>query len=475
MSIKKQNCLKMGCKVALLATVCALFVACSDEDDDFFVQRVDDEEDVSSSSKKSSTKSSSSEETDILVVATFEDLSVCTDKREGMFAYVKDERKTYVCEDGDWVVDDGAPVSSSEVKSSSSGDEDEETSSSSKGKSSASEDKSSSSTGKNSSSEVKSSSSSAKSSSSSVTEEASFTCGPEKKTISRGESTVWKMVKSTSMTASELMSSDFEWTFGDGATPATSSRRGNTSSDAVTYATSGVKTASLTYVPPTGGAKTIACDPLQVNGAAITGCKCTATSEAVDVAEGGAASWTVSGCTTQRANITTYTWGGAGVTGEGTSAAATLAAKGDVIQPTLVVENDDNTVVNVTCPAVKAVDSKMPDYVLEFEGSNITSSVYQDIPFNQEACIHVSYDWQNEVWQPERISVLCDVEVRGTPGLTMDISYDGSKKSYKGDYNISNSGISLGPVKYGHNEIGKVCVTVTAAEDGTAKCYLSSY
>ena len=414
MSIKKQNCLKMGRKIALLATVCALFVACSDEDDDFFVQRVDDEEDVSSSSKKSSTKSSSSEETDILVVASFEDLSVCTDKRDGMFAYVKDERKTYVCEDGDWVIDDGAPVSSSE---------DEETSSSSKGKSSASEDKSSSSTGKSSSSEVKSSSSSAKSSSSSVTEEASFTCGPEKKTISRGESTVWKMVKSTSMTASELMSSDFEWTFGDGATPATSSKRGNTSSDAVSYATSGVKTASLTYVPPSGGAKTIACDPLQVNGAAITGCKCTATSETVDVAEGGVAAWTVTGCTTQGANITTYTWGGTGVTGEGTSATATLAAKGDVIQPTLVVGNDDNTLQDVTCPAVKAIDSNTPDYVfdknsairgLRFEG-NVNTTILFDMP----------PDW---ITEENDCSFMCSVE-RGLNG-------DGEVSGNLGSYNL---------------------------------------
>jgi hypothetical protein len=465
MSIKKQNCLKMGRKVALLATVCALFVACSDEDDDFFVQRVDDdEEDVSSSSKKSSTKSSSSEETDILVVATFEDLSVCTDKREGKFAYVKDERKTYVCDGDDWVIDDGAPESSSE---------DEETSSSSKGKSSASEDKSSSSKDKSSSSEGKSSSSSAKSSSSSVTEEASFTCGPEKKTISRGESTVWKMVKSTSMTASELMSSDFEWTFGDGATPATSSRRGSTSSDAVTYTTSGVKTASLTYVPPSGGAKTIACDPLQVNGAAITGCKCTATSETVDVAEGGTAAWTVTGCVSQGANITTYTWGGAGVNGEGSAATATLAAKGDVIQPTLVVGNDDNTLQGVTCPAVKAVDSKMPDYVLEFEGSSFPTSadVYQNIPFNQEACIHVSFDWQNEAWTPN-VSVACEVQAgNGAPGLNMSINYNGKTTSFKGDYNISPYGVSLGTVKKGQNTFDDVCVTVTGAEGGTAKCY----
>jgi hypothetical protein len=275
------------------------------------------------------------------------------------------------------------------------------------------------------------------------------------------------------MTASELMSSDFEWTFGDGATPATSSRRGNTSSDAVSYANSGVKTASLTYVPPSGGAKTIACDPLQVNGAAITGCKCTAASETVDVAEGGAASWTVSGCTTQGANITTYTWGGAGVTGEGTSAAATLAAKGDVIQPTLVVANDDNTLQEVTCPAVKAVDSKMPDYVLEFEGSTIPSyaDVYQDIPFNQEACIHVSFDWQNDAWTPN-VSVACEVQAgNGAPGLNMSINYNGKTTSFKGDYNISPYGVSLGTVKKGQNTFDDVCVIVTGAEGGTAKCY----
>ena len=267
MPIKKQNCLKMGRKVALLATVCALFVACSDEEDDFFVQRADDEEsDESSSSKKSSTKSSSSEENDILVVTSFDDLSVCTDKREGMFAYVKDERKTYVCEDGDWVIDDGAPVSSSE---------DEKTSSSSKGKSSSSENEDSSSSKENSSSSESNSSSSESSSS------------------------------------------------------------GASSSSA------------------------------EVVGAAITGCKCTATSETVDVTEGGVAAWTVTGCVSQGANITTYTWGGAGVTGEGTSAAASLAAKGDVIQPTLVVGNDDNTLQDVTCPAVKAIDSNTPDYVFD--------------------------------------------------------------------------------------------------------------
>lgn len=160
----------------------------------------------------------------------------------------------------------------------------------------------------------------------------------------------------------------------------------------------------------------------EVVGAAITGCKCTATSETVDVTEGGVAAWTVTGCVSQGANITTYTWGGAGVTGEGTSAAASLAAKGDVIQPTLVVGNDDNTLQDVTCPAVKAIDSNTPDYVfdknsairgLRFEG-NVNTTILFDMP----------PDWitQNDC------SFMCSVE--------SGLNGDGKVSGKLGPYNL---------------------------------------
>ncbi|WP_294958934.1 hypothetical protein [uncultured Fibrobacter sp.] len=161
----------------------------------------------------------------------------------------------------------------------------------------------------------------------------------------------------------------------------------------------------------------------EVVGAAITGCKCAAASETVDVAEGGVAAWTVTGCTTQGANITTYTWGGAGVTGEGTSATATLAAKGDVIQPTLVVGNDDNTLQDVTCPAVKAIDSNTPDYVfdknsairgLRFEG-NVNTTILFDMP----------PDW---ITEENDCSFMCSVE-RGLNG-------DGEVSGNLGPYNL---------------------------------------
>ena len=40
------------------------------------------------------------------VVSTFEDLTVCTDKREGTTAYVEDEKKAYVCESKRWTAND---------------------------------------------------------------------------------------------------------------------------------------------------------------------------------------------------------------------------------------------------------------------------------------------------------------------------------------------------------------------------------
>ena len=67
-----------------------------------------------------------------LFAETFDDLPVCTAKREGAIAYVKDEKAAYVCENGDWTLDDEG---STERKSNGETDND--------GKSSASEGNSS--------------------------------------------------------------------------------------------------------------------------------------------------------------------------------------------------------------------------------------------------------------------------------------------------------------------------------------------
>ena len=81
------------------------------------------------------------------VVSTFEDLNVCTNKREGATAYVEDEDSAYVCKKGLWAVDDSltkAVQSDSEKKSSSSAkaksSSNEKSDSSSNAKSSSSRD-----------------------------------------------------------------------------------------------------------------------------------------------------------------------------------------------------------------------------------------------------------------------------------------------------------------------------------------------
>ncbi|SHL55516.1 fibrobacter succinogenes major paralogous domain-containing protein [Fibrobacter sp. UWEL] len=75
-----------------------------------------------------------------LVVATFDDLPVCSDKREGATAYVKDEKTAYICEDGKWISDDetDGDDSSSSVKPSSSSSDKIDSSSSVKPSSSSS-------------------------------------------------------------------------------------------------------------------------------------------------------------------------------------------------------------------------------------------------------------------------------------------------------------------------------------------------
>ncbi len=71
-----------------------------------------------------------------LFAETFDDLPVCTVNREGAIAYVKDEKAAYVCENGDWTLDD---EDSTERKSNGDTDNDGKSDSSGNKKSSASE------------------------------------------------------------------------------------------------------------------------------------------------------------------------------------------------------------------------------------------------------------------------------------------------------------------------------------------------
>ena len=87
-------CMSLRGRVTTAAISCLLFlVACGGD--------------------SSSSKGTEPAEVSDIIVDSFDDLLVCSDKREGATAYVKDKKTAYVCKNGDWVVDDDEFSSSS--------------------------------------------------------------------------------------------------------------------------------------------------------------------------------------------------------------------------------------------------------------------------------------------------------------------------------------------------------------------------
>ena len=246
--------------------------------------------------------------------------------------------------------------SSSSKRSSSSSEEN-----SSSGESSSSLEDSSSSE-ESSSSEDSSSSSSEELSSSSISVQNPGTdvgtCGPEKDVVKKGGSVKWKFTKGPEIEATQLMKASFSWTF-EGGSPATAEVTGtNGLNQAVTYTTSGDYSASLVI---SLGASTynLTCSPVQVNGDPIEGCKCTTSAASVDYISTPDVTWSVTGCVSA-SDLSTYNWDG--VDG-GTTFTKSFNAPTASYAPVLKVGNTDNTVVDVTCTAVKVTDGSSYEIV----------------------------------------------------------------------------------------------------------------
>lgn len=192
------------------------------------------------------------------------------------------------------------------------------------------------------------------------------TCSPSPAIAELGQSVTWSFNRDPSISVTQIMAATFDWVF-EGASVETFSAKGATGiTKAVSYTTSGPHTTSLS----TNGTAPIACTPVQVNGAKITGCKCLVDNASPDVAAGGEAIWTVSGCTST-ANITGYTWNG-GELGAVETSSHVFTEKDETFAPTLSVSNDDNTVQVVACPLAKAIDATLPDYEIVKPNDEIT-------------------------------------------------------------------------------------------------------
>ena len=210
------------------------------------------------------------------------------------------------------------------------------------------------------------------------------TCAPEKPTVESGEKVNWVFTNGKDLPGNLMMNSDFTWTTSDGdpASATIGGYKGRTHS--VTYATTGKHNASVSIlVKTTGVSYNVSCTPVQVNGAPITGCKCSAEEKNPDVSVG--AKWTVTGCTSVGANITSYEWLGATAADDGKSATQAFTKKNQMATPTVNVGNDDNTVVAVPCDTVVSVDANDPDYILTEKDTKIAlpkgeSTLVFDLP-----------------------------------------------------------------------------------------------
>ena len=333
-------------------------------------------------------------------VKTEDDLSVCQSKNEGDSLWVTDESAIFVCTDRKWEKrekessdDSGSKksasssskktASSSSVKAVSSSTKKAESSSASKISSSSSKKdaassssvtktSSSSSASKPSSSSKKAVSSSSsskvvekssdsKSSSSKKVESSSSaapiltgggTCAPTKSVVEQGETVVWKYTVGGNVKAADLLEADFKWST-PGGTPESFESKGTVSvSDAVVYETSGLHTAKL-VLSTSKETFNINCDPVQVNGAQITGCKCSTEAGSVDFTATPDVTWSVSGCSTGAGLELSYEWDGAAGANTYTK---TFSAATKAYAPKLIVKNSDNTMIEVACPSVKITE-----------------------------------------------------------------------------------------------------------------------
>lgn len=246
------------------------------------------------------------------------------------------------------------PSSSSEIVSSSSTIPNGNSSSSAVSSSSSVKVNSSSSAKVNSSSsvavETQPSSSSAKSSSSAESVEILGTCAPQKDSIVMTQWATWVFTQTSPADTSVASSLKFKWII-EGSYQGTGSGKGlrNVSGQ---YPETGTYIARLSI----DGGDTITCSPLTVTVAPITGCKCTASAETVDVSNGYVlANWNISGCESLL-GISAYTWS-SDVNPTWVDASLTFTAAGQSATPTVTVSNDNGSFLEVTCPTVTAVSS----------------------------------------------------------------------------------------------------------------------
>ena len=279
-------------------------------------------------------------------------------------------------------------------------------------------------------------------------------CYPVTTPIKKGGSTTWKFKGNlNSGYRTEFTEATYQWTFGDDAVPTGATVMKNVSSEAVTYAVAGLKTASVTVTMPDGASELVTCDALQVDGNPITDCVCAPTSgKSLNIEKSAIATWEVTGCKTESLPLT-YEWE-TGIAGDGANGGYQFTEAGTKA-PVVTVHNTDNTALKVTCDPVKATVGQ--EYVLSFDGSLNASK--DSIPSG--ACISVSGKWSDSYNSPTA-KVSCDLSCKGQCNIV--VNFGNAKDSVDGTWNQTAT-VDLGKISVGDfTPSDLVCVKFTNYE-----------
>lgn len=283
-------------------------------------------------------------------------------------------------------------------------------------------------------------------------------CKAVKNSIDKGGSTQWYYSR-----IGTVIPSTYEWTITGGSiTTSTDSL-----TPAVTYASAGVYKATLLLNKGLSNEKTITCaDSVTVKGEPVKNCVCTNDAKGTVFFKSGSPAsvkWSVSGCT--GGNTFTYAWSGA-ATGTGTSVTGSISTAGSGIAPKLVVTNDEQGTMNVTCASVTAEQLLSANCMLGPHDYDANSNTMSMVP------------GQSFYFKPKSVSGLADnttatLDLKGSEGTSKQLSVT------KGD---NSSAVSLtAPTTFGSYtytlsanglEVCKATVTVAAP---TTKCYLGPY
>lgn len=190
------------------------------------------------------------------------------------------------------------------------------------------------------------------------------TCAPTNAVAEMGEKVTWKFTRGEVITVTDLLKGSFKWTFEGGSAP-TVDGNVNDLVQTITYAASGDFGATF-EMDIDGISYSIPCTPVHINGASITGCSCDADALSVDYKKTPSVEWMVSNCTTEGGKLT-YVW-------EGKSGKDSFSKAFDAphsgYSPTLIVQNEENTKVEVLCPVVKVTDG--PEFTIAEPGGSGT-------------------------------------------------------------------------------------------------------